>query len=88
MAPFRGGGANTALLDAYDLAQLFSQAMTKGKDFCEAKTAYEKIALPRGQGMVQFSRSAGTSPDPTFWAKMVRGLTDNGFEWKKLDQVL
>ncbi|KAF7195140.1 Dual O-methyltransferase/FAD-dependent monooxygenase CTB3 [Pseudocercospora fuligena] len=58
MTPFRGAGANTALLDAFDIAQLINQAMKKGVDVQAIVEPYNKIAIPRGQGMVEFSRSA------------------------------
>lgn len=85
MTPFRGAGTNTALLDAFDLAQLLQGARDRGRPLCDVKASYEKIAIPRGQGMVEFSRSAGLSDDPLYWAKMSRLVfIEKGFEWKPL----
>ena len=85
MTPFRGAGANTALLDAFDLAQVLQEAREGGRPLCDAKEEYEKIAIPRGQGMVEFSRSAGLSGDPLHWAKMSRLVyIEKGFDWTPL----
>lgn len=73
MTPFRGAGANTALLDAFDLAQLLQGARDAGRPLSDAKERYEQIAIPRGQGMVEFSRSTGLSNDPLYSGRRCRG---------------
>ncbi|KXT10411.1 hypothetical protein AC579_7838 [Pseudocercospora musae] len=89
MTPFHGAGANTALLDAFDVAQLVNQATKKGVDVQAVVEPYTEIAIPRGQGMVEFSRSAGLSPDPYYWTKSSRTVfVERGFEWKELDPMI
>jgi len=59
MIPFRGAGANTALLDASDLAKLLIKAHTEGTDPSSIVGQYLATMIPRGREAVLSSRAAG-----------------------------
>lgn len=59
--PFRGMGANTALLDACDLGRSLIAAHAQGEDLSSAISAYEKTMVSRGRRAVLASRAAGES---------------------------
>ena len=63
MVPFRGVGANTAILDACDLSELIAQAIEEdGGSQSGIATALEKYHAqmsPRGRDAVLSSRSVG-----------------------------
>lgn len=61
MIPFRGGGANTAIRDACELAELIIQAHQKGLPLEGVLGPYEDVMLPRGRDIVLASRAAGES---------------------------
>ena len=57
--PFRGGGANTALRDACDLASAIAKASQTGGDMNLALREYERAIIPRGRAKVLESRADG-----------------------------
>ncbi|MCJ1397172.1 hypothetical protein MMC11_000364 [Xylographa trunciseda] len=59
MVPFRGAGANTALLDACDLARLLIASWEEGRDLAGVLHEYHRLMLPRGKENVLSSRAAG-----------------------------
>lgn len=59
MVPIRGGGANTAILDACDLGDLIVRAHQARKDLASVVERYLEIMVPRGREMVLSSRAAG-----------------------------
>ena len=63
MIPFRGAGANTASLDACDLAKILIKGWKSGERLEWMLKNYEDIALPRGREAVLSSREAGQGPD-------------------------
>lgn len=62
MPPFRGAGANTAILDAYDIAKLLITAHKDGADALSVVAPYHAAMIPRGREMVLSSIAAG-GPD-------------------------
>lgn len=68
MIPFRGGGANTAIRDACELAELIIQASQEGAPLGSVVGPYEDVMLPRGRDTVLASRAAGESLDKMFEA--------------------
>lgn len=85
MTPFKGAGANTALLDAFDLAQLIVHADGKGVDVSKVIPGYEATAVPRGRETKEFSKSASLQPDPTHWSRTMERVFAAGYKWEKLD---
>lgn len=59
MIPFRGAGANTAILDACDLGELLTGAFKEDRDLSSVVTEYNRRMVPRGQYNVRSSRAAG-----------------------------
>lgn len=68
MIPFRGGGANTAIRDACELAELITQARREDRALDSVVRPYEDVMLPRGRDTVLASRAAGESLDKMFEA--------------------
>ena len=66
-----------------------NKSCSASSSICVFGGAFERIAIPRGQGMVQFSRDASLNPDPTHWAKITERVFSEGFEWKsiQLEQI-
>ncbi|KAK0101676.1 hypothetical protein ONS95_006833 [Cadophora gregata] len=73
MIPFRGGGANTAIRDACELANLIIDAVKEEKPFGSVLKKYEEVMLPRGQEMVLTSREAGRN-----WESFMRVVKNAG----------
>lgn len=69
MAPSRGGGANTAILDACDLGDLIVGAHQARKDLASVVDRYLEIMVPRGRKMVLSSRAAGEQKEVEEWVK-------------------
>lgn len=63
MIPFRGAGANTAIMDACDLARLLIKSHQDNQDPASVLDAYHSVMLPRGQSNVLSSREAGVEPE-------------------------
>lgn len=61
MMPFRGAGANTALLDACDLASLIIEAEKRdnGYNVVSVLQEYSSIACPRGAAAVAATQASG-----------------------------
>lgn len=68
MIPFRGGGANTAIRDACELAELIIQACQEDRTLDSVVRPYEDVMLPRGRDTVLASRAAGESLEKMFEA--------------------
>lgn len=66
MIPFRGGGANTAIRDACELAELIIQARQEDRPLDRVVRPYEDVMLPRGRDTVLASRAAGESLEKMF----------------------
>jgi 2-polyprenyl-6-methoxyphenol hydroxylase-like FAD-dependent oxidoreductase len=71
MIPFRGAGANTAILDACDLGGLLVEANKEGKDFAGVLPQYHELMVPRGQENIRSSHAAGEM-DERQWAAVFR----------------
>ena len=56
---FRGAGANTAILDACDLAKLLIASWEEKRDFSAVVKPYKQVMIPRGKENVLSSRAAG-----------------------------
>ncbi|KAG6353511.1 hypothetical protein INS49_005472 [Diaporthe citri] len=69
MIPFRGGGANTAIRDACELAELIIQAHQE----VGVLVPYEEVMLPRGRDIVLASRAAGESIEKMYQAVRAAG---------------
>lgn len=85
MVPFRGGGANTALLDVFDIAKLMIHAVKEEKDIKSVIPIYESVATPRGRAMKQFSKDASLHPDPGHWAETMKFVYARGYEWEEIN---
>lgn len=59
--PFRGMGANTAIIDACDLGRRLGKAAQEGSDLNETLKKYEEVMIPRGRDKVLQSRATGDS---------------------------
>lgn len=61
MMPFRGSGANTALLDACNLASLIASTpqRTQRGDVISVLQRFCQVACPRGRDIVTKSQAAG-----------------------------
>ncbi|KAK5684264.1 hypothetical protein LTS10_004128 [Elasticomyces elasticus] len=59
MVPFRGWGANTALLDACDLGRVLIKVAEAGEGLRPALREYERTMIPRGREKVLESRAEG-----------------------------
>ncbi|MCJ1383825.1 hypothetical protein MMC17_006939 [Xylographa soralifera] len=72
MIPFRGAGANTAILDACDLARLLVKSWKEKRDPSGVLHSYHDLMIPRGKENVLSSRAAGEGEEDvaTVWAKM------------------
>lgn len=68
MMPLRGAGANTAILDACDLAEVLTQApsRTERDEVVDILRQYANIACPRGRDVVAATHSAGEDMHMTF----------------------
>lgn len=73
MIPFRGGGANTAIRDSCELAELIIQAYQRGLPLESVVRPYEDVMLPRGREIVLASRAAGESIDKMYQAVRAAG---------------
>lgn len=73
MIPFRGGGANTAIRDACELAELVIRAREEGKPLDSVVRPYEDVMLPRGREIVLASRAADESVDKMYQAVRAAG---------------
>ena len=72
MIPFRGAGANTAMLDACDLGKLLVSAWRDKEDSASVLHSYHEVMVPRGRAAVLSSRAAGEEggEDPAkMWRK-------------------
>ena len=70
MIPFRGEGANTAMLDACDMARLILKAHEDNEDVSSILPLYHRVMIPRGKENVLTSRAAGEGEaNADFWAK-------------------
>ena len=63
--PFRGMGANTALLDACDLGRAIIRGVQSREEVKAILKRYEKIMIPRGRGHVLDSRATAEGSDAT-----------------------
>ncbi|EXJ74309.1 uncharacterized protein A1O5_02605 [Cladophialophora psammophila CBS 110553] len=63
MVPFRGMGANTALLDACDLGEGLIKGIQEKEDLQWVLQLYEQIMIPRGRNKVLESRATADSDD-------------------------
>ncbi|KEF61053.1 uncharacterized protein A1O9_02618 [Exophiala aquamarina CBS 119918] len=63
MVPFRGMGANTAILDVCDLAEGIIHGIESGDDLSWMLKSYETTMIPRGRSKVLESRATGDSAD-------------------------
>ncbi|MCJ1475495.1 hypothetical protein MMC13_004158 [Lambiella insularis] len=72
MIPFRGAGANTAILDACDLGRALIRARDEKRDPASVLSPYQKVMLPRGRYNVLSSRATGDVREnvPQTWAKL------------------
>ena len=72
MIPFRGAGANTAILDACDLGRLLVKSWEEKRDPASVLHSYHEVMIPRGQENVLSSRAAGEGvEDPAgHWIRM------------------
>ncbi|KIW80686.1 hypothetical protein Z517_07302 [Fonsecaea pedrosoi CBS 271.37] len=59
MLPFRGMGANTALLDACDLARAIIHGVRTASSVDSVLQAYERVMVPRGREHVLASHAVG-----------------------------
>ena len=50
--PFRGMGANTAIVDACDLGELIIDVAGSGKDIASMISEYQTVMVPRGRERV------------------------------------
>lgn len=73
MIPFRGGGANTAIRDACELAELIIHAHQKDVPLDWVLGPYEEVMLPRGRDIVLASRAAGESIEKMYQAVRAAG---------------
>lgn len=73
MIPFRGGGANTAIRDACELAELVIKTHQDGLSLEQVVRPYEDVMLPRGREIVLASRAAGESLEKMFEAVRAAG---------------
>lgn len=62
--PFRGMGANSAIIDACDLGELLIDSTNSKRSLDDVLQNYEKIMIPRGRENVLASRAAGLSSAP------------------------
>lgn len=62
--PFRGMGANTAIVDACDLGELIINVAESGKDIASMISEYQTVMVPRGRERVLESRVVGESGNP------------------------
>lgn len=56
-------GANTALLDACDLAEAIIEGVSNQRSVGTVLSAYEKIMIPRGRDHVTMSHEVGEGSD-------------------------
>lgn len=75
MMPFRGAGANTALLDACDLAACITQAqdLTDRDTVVKLLHQYSRVGCPRGRDMVAATHSAGEDMHMVFALEKILG---------------
>lgn len=85
MTPFRGAGANTAILDALDMAQMLIHAQANDLDFSSVIKPYEKVAIPRGKEMTKGSHETSVAR-PQDWVKNMKARLDVGYAWKPIEE--
>jgi len=83
MIPFRGGGANTAIRDACELAELVIRASQKEEPLDSVVRPYEDVMLARVRETLLASRATGESLEKMFQTIRAAGH----FRWEGLPKA-
>ncbi|KAH8768347.1 hypothetical protein F5883DRAFT_644132 [Diaporthe sp. PMI_573] len=83
MISFRGGGANTAIRDACELAELIIRASQKEEPLDSVVRPYEDVMLARGRETLLASRATGKSLEKMFQTIRAAGQ----FRWGGLPKA-